>query len=149
MESAIAIVAEQQLIVVIACAANCAALAFDALPAVPFRRSEHIWSKLQTAWMSRATAVVACDQVFWVDVPIRISLFTGRAEVTVFADLQRWRDDGTFWSVLHIAYAAILTVDMDSVISEARSAAVLGAAQIADEWSIMGSARRGGSLIVG
>lgn len=43
----VAIIAEQQLIIVVGCAANRTVFTFDALPSVAFHRYYHIWCELK------------------------------------------------------------------------------------------------------
>uniref|UniRef100_A0A915KJ74 Uncharacterized protein n=1 Tax=Romanomermis culicivorax TaxID=13658 RepID=A0A915KJ74_ROMCU len=45
-------------------AANCAALAVDALPSVAFRRNDHVGRELQTSRMPAPSAIFAGDQFF-------------------------------------------------------------------------------------
>jgi len=88
MKSSITIVAEEQLIVIFACATNRTGLALDALPTMPFCRSNHVRSELQTAWMGGAATIMAGNQIFWPFVLLGISLFSNKAEVAIFTDLQ-------------------------------------------------------------
>lgn len=81
----IAVIAEQQLIVVVGCAANRTVFAFDALPAISFHGDDHVRCELQTRRMTRSATVRARYQIFG---RIRFSIFTwiAQAEITV----RRW-----------------------------------------------------------
>ena len=52
MVAPVAVVAEEQLVVVLRGAAERAALALDALPRVLPHRHQHVFSELQTSWMA-------------------------------------------------------------------------------------------------
>ena len=61
--AAIAIVAEEQLIVVIRGAANGAELTLDALPTVPLNGNHHVGGELEAGGMPRPTAIAARHQL--------------------------------------------------------------------------------------
>lgn len=62
--TAVAVVAEQQLIVVVRGSAHGAVLTLDALPAVLAHRDDHVGGELQTRRMPGAAAVRARDELF-------------------------------------------------------------------------------------
>lgn len=63
MVTAVAVVAEQKLVVVVGGAAHVTRLALDALPAVLFHVGRHDGSELQAGGMSRSSAIGARDQL--------------------------------------------------------------------------------------
>lgn len=73
MVAAIAIVAEQQLIVVIGSAANRTVFAFDALPAVSLHGDDHVRCELQAGRVAGSATIRARYQIFWY---VRLAIFT-------------------------------------------------------------------------
>lgn len=86
MIATVAVVAEEQLVVIVGGAADGTILALDALPAVALHGNHHVGGELQAGGMSRPTTVTARDQLLgrarFLVLP-RVS----QTEVTV----RRWR----------------------------------------------------------
>lgn len=61
----IAVVAEEQLIVIVRSATNRAIFTLDALPSVALNRDHHVGGELEAGGMPRPTAVTARDQLLW------------------------------------------------------------------------------------
>lgn len=61
--SSVTIVAEQQLIIVVRCAANRTIFALYALPPIATHRNNHVWGELQARRMSGTAAIRARHQI--------------------------------------------------------------------------------------
>lgn len=61
--ASVAVIAEQQLVVIIRCATDRAVLALNALPSVLLNRDLHVGGELETARMTGATTIGTRDQV--------------------------------------------------------------------------------------
>lgn len=62
MITTVAVVAEEELIVVVRGATDAAVLALDTLPPVPFHGNHHVGSELQTGRVTRAATIRTRDQ---------------------------------------------------------------------------------------
>ena len=83
VESAVAIVAKQQLVVVLRRRAKGTRFALYTLPLVPLRRDDHVVGELKACWMTGSAAFGARDHGFWT-ICLLVLLLVTQAKVAVF-----------------------------------------------------------------
>lgn len=80
MVASVAVVAEQELIVVLGLAADGAAFAFDALPGVLFHGDDHIRGELEASRMTRTATFGAANEILGL---IRLLVLARAAEAEI------------------------------------------------------------------